>query len=247
MNVAPRPVLYSLRPSHYCACIERALALKGIRFDTVEVPYHDKRRLLRDTHQDYAPAMRHGHRIVAWEDLPRYVERLAPAPTLYPPGRAALAETLENWGHEVLEARVWPAVVTEIGAQFRDPVEAWVFEEMQSRTRGSFDSLRARRAELDAAVMPHFERIDRMLVGREYLLDQPSLADCGVYGGLWPWLLARGSAPARFGRLNRWIARVQGWGTAGDPPGRGGPDGRRRSTAPVGRRRGGTPRGAPRR
>ena len=241
VSVAPRPVLYSLRPSHYCACIERALALKGIRFDIVQVPYHDKRRLLRDTHQDYAPAMRHGRRIVSWGELPRYVEHLAPEPTLYPPGQEALAETLENWGHEVLEARVWPAVVTEIGALFRDPVESWVFEEMQSRTRGSFDSLRARRAELDAAVMPHFDRIDRMLAGRPYLLDQPSLADCGVYGGVWPWLMVRGSAPPRFRRLNRWIERVRGWGTAAGPRGSEGPAGRPRSTAPGGRRRGGTP------
>lgn len=209
--MAPRLRFYSLRPSHYCKCAERALAYKRIPVETVDLPYHDRRRLVRETGQDYVPALRYGAKVVTWKEVPRFLEHLRPAPTLFPKGREALAETIDGWGHDVLEERTWRAVLTQVGPLLGPEPERWVFEEMQARSRGPLSLMAQRRPEFEADLMPHLERLDRMLDGRDWLLDAPSIADCGVYGGLWPWLMVHGHVPRRFRRLDGWTARVAAW------------------------------------
>ena len=105
----PRPQFYTLTPSHYCVCIDRALAYKGIAVERVNVPYHDKRQLLRETGQDYVPALKWDGKVVTWKEIPEFLDRRQPTPTLFPPGQEGVAALLESWGHDVLEERVWRA------------------------------------------------------------------------------------------------------------------------------------------
>ncbi len=195
--------------SHYCVAVERMLRFKHIRFERVYTPYHDHQELLRVSDQDYIPTLAWNGKCVTWDSIPSFLDRVRPTPTLIPPRKAGTARTLENWGHLVLEERVWRAVVTQVPPTMKDPAERWVFEEMQTRSRGPWSVLVSRRKEFVADLMPYFELVDSMLEGREWILDEPTVADFGIYGALSPWLTVGEKIPARLTRLTRWVNRIR--------------------------------------
>jgi glutathione S-transferase len=207
-----RVQLFTSPISHYCVSAERMLAFKGIRWESIYTPYHDRRELLRRTRQDYLPALLWNGRFVRWDEIPAFLERRRPEPTLFPPQHAALARALENWGHQVLEERVWRAVVTRVPRLLRTEHERWVFEEMQTRARGPWHVLEHRRAEFVRDLRPYLALVDEMLTGRDWILDEPSLADFGVYGSLSPWWSVGERTPAAFRRLIAWARRIASLG-----------------------------------
>src|SRR3990170_3498877 len=199
--MATRPALFSMPISHYCVSADRMLAFKAIPFDTVYVPYHDKRELIKATGQDYVPTLQWDGKPVLWFDIPNLLEKAKPEPTFYPWGQKGLAAVLENWGHQVLEERVWRYVVTKIPPVLRDDHERWVFEEMQTRARGPWHVLEMRRDEFREDMNKHLGMVDAVLDGREWILGQPSLADFGIYGGLSPLLTVGERGSGAFPRL----------------------------------------------
>lgn len=210
--MAIRPTLYSMPISHYCVSADRILAFKGVPFDTVYVPYHDKRDLIKATGQDYVPTLVWDGKPVMWFDIPDFLEKARPQPTLFPGGQKGLAVSLENWGHQVLEERVWRYVVTKIPPVLGDDHERWVFEEMQTRARGPWHVLETRREEFREDMNKHLGMVDAMLDGRKWVLGEPSLADFGIYGGLSPLLIVRERIPREFPALAAWVERIQDLG-----------------------------------
>jgi hypothetical protein len=97
--------------------------------------------------------------------------------------RAGLARALENWGDQVLEERVWRAIVAEVPLVLGDERERWVFEETRTRARGPWHVLKARQQEFLEELQPYLAQVDEMFDRRQWILDAPSLADYGVYGG----------------------------------------------------------------
>ena len=207
--MADSAVLYYLPLSHYCVSVERMLAFKQIPARRVYAAYHDRQELLRRTGQDYVPTLIWKGQAVTWTEIPEFLDWLRPNPPLLPAGQEGLARTLENWGHQVLEERVWRAVVTQAPKVLRSDEERWVFEEMQTRARGPWKVLAARRPEFVKEMLEYFEFVEGMVRGREWLLDRPSLADFGVYGGLSPWLTVGERIPSRLRALRAWATRVE--------------------------------------
>ncbi|MFY9716783.1 MAG: glutathione S-transferase N-terminal domain-containing protein [Thermoplasmata archaeon] len=206
--MSDRVELYSLPISHYCVSVERMLAFKGIRWRSIYAPYHDREALLRRTGQDYVPTLLWNGRVVSWTNIPEFLERQVPEPTLYPSGRRALARALENWGHQVLEERVWRAVVTRVPPLLKTEHERWVFEEMQTRARGPWHILRQREAEFRRELAPYLGLVNDLLVGREWILDEASIADFGIYGSLSPWWTVGGRIPTSLHPLAAWARRI---------------------------------------
>jgi glutathione S-transferase len=211
--MASRALLFSMPISHYCVSADRMLAFKEVPFDTVYVPYHDKRELIKATGQDYVPTLMWEGKPVVWHEIPDFLERRVPEPTLYPDGLRGLAVTLEHWGHQVLEERVWRAVVTKVPPVLRDDLERWIFEEMQTRARGPWHVLETRRQEFEADMVAHLRMVDEMLRGRQWILGRPSIADFGIYGSLSPLLTIGGRIPPELPDLTGWIDRIRGLGT----------------------------------
>lgn len=204
-----RPKLYYMPISHYCVSAERILAFKKIDFDLIPTYYHDRQDLLKATGQDYVPTLIWKNKAVMWYDIPDFLEKAKPKPTLFPHGDRGLAKTLENWGHQVVEERVWRYVVTKVPPVLEDDRERWVFEEMQTRSRGPWHVLELRRDEFRKDMLAYLGMIDSMLDGRDWLLGEPSLADFGVYGSLSPLLTVGERLPNELPRLGKWVKRIQ--------------------------------------
>ncbi|HII41221.1 MAG TPA: glutathione S-transferase family protein [Thermoplasmata archaeon] len=206
--MASRPQLYSEPFSHYCVSADRMLAFKGIPYDTIPVTYHDKGDLIQATGQDYVPTLMWEGRPVFWYDLPDFLEKAVPQPTLYPRGQKGLAKVLEHWGHQVLEEHVWRYVVTKVPPRLSSDLERWVFEEMQTRARGPWHVLELRREEFREDMVKHLAMVDAILEGRDWILGEPSLADFGIYGGMYPLLFVGETVPDSLPRLAKWVDRV---------------------------------------
>ena len=206
--MAPNVRLYSMPISHWCVSADRILAFKDIPFESVYVPYHDKTNLIKATGQDYVPTLVWDAKPVFWSDIPDFLEARVPEPTLFPYGNKGLATVLEQWSHAVLEEKVWRYAVTKVPPVLRDEVERWVFEEMQTRARGPWHVLEARREEFRQDMVKEFARLEAALDGRDWILGKPSLADFGVYGSLSPLLTIGEPIPRQMPRLGAWAARV---------------------------------------
>ncbi len=198
--------------SHWCVSADRMLAFKGVDFDTTYVPYHDKRELLAATGQDYVPTLIWDGKPVMWYDIPDFLEAKRPKPTLYPWGQKGLAVALEQWSHAVTEEKVWRYVVTKVPPVLRDDGERWVFEEMQTRARGPWHVLEARRSEFRTDMLKELARIEAMLDGREWVLGKPSLADFGIFGSVSPLLTVGEDVPGDLPNLRSWTNRIQALG-----------------------------------
>jgi len=206
--MASLPVLYTMPFSHYCVAADRMLAFKGASFEARYVPYHDKRELIAATGQDYVPTLVWDMKPVFWYDIPDFLEKMRPKPTLYPWGQKGLAVVLEHWGHQVLEERVWRYVVTKVPPRLRDDHERWVFEEMQTRARGPWHVLEMRREEFREDMEKHLAMVDAILDGRDWILGEPSLADFGIYGGMYALLFVGETVPKTLPRLAKWVDRI---------------------------------------
>ena len=223
--MAREPTLYGYPISHYCVSAERMAAYKGVRLRPVYVPYHDKRALLAATGQDFVPAIVDGTTVVTWKEIPRYLDALKPEPALFPRGKDGVARALEDWGHQVLEEQVWRSVVTRVPATFDDEVERWVFEELQTRARGPFELLRKREAEFRADRDAHLTIVESMLEGHPWILDEPSVADFGIYGALAPLFAVGVGIPSKFRNLRRWAREIERFHAGAGRSGSWGPRG----------------------
>jgi glutathione S-transferase len=208
-----KAVLYEEPFSYYCVSAKRMLVFRGVPFKSVYVSYHDKRELLKSTGQDYVPALLWNGKPVFWYDISDSLERKQPRPTLYPGWLKGLAVVLEHRGHQVLEEQVWRHVVTKVPPHLRDDHDRWVFEEMQTRARGPWHILEMRQREFKEDMEEQLASVDAMLDGRDWVLEEPGLADFGIYGGMYPFFFVGDAVLRSLPRLARWVQRVAKLGT----------------------------------
>jgi len=191
--------------SHWCVKVRKILNYKEIKYEVKNVGYHDKMELIEATGQDYVPAIINNGQIITYADIPDYLEKLTPNPTIYPNGTRALTKALENWAHYRLEEIVWRYVVVDFPKTFKDDLERWVFVEMQELKRGPLELVEARRPALKADMEAHLQIVDDMLKDHQYLItDKPSLADFATFGAIYP-LRYSGNELPKFTRLQSWF------------------------------------------
>ena len=142
------------------------------------------------------------------------LERIAPAPTLYPAPVAGQARLLAHWADSTLFWTVIPFVFQPTGLQdilgHLKPEEMQVFGADRAAMRGNMPRLHPSDA---AAALPQYLRwLDDMLAGGSpFLLGaQPSIADFSVYHCL--WFLARAKSLAgmleQTPRLLAWMRTI---------------------------------------
>lgn len=199
-------LLYDLPLSHYCVKVKRILEHKGIAYDTERAPYHDRQDLLAVSGQDYVPYLLWEDEGVVWPEIPDFLEKKVPEPTIYPGGTRNLARIMEHWAHNVVEEAVWKFVVADAVKTFDDPREAWVFEEMQTRSRGPLELMKQRQPEFLQGVVKTLAPVEDRLTESRYLLgDAPSLADFALYGAVWPIHFTGNAIPTALPHVKTWF------------------------------------------
>jgi glutathione S-transferase len=96
-----------------------------------------------------------------------------------------------------------------MGATIVDPVERWVFEEIQTRSRGSLDLMNRRRAEFRRDLAAYLTLIEDLLRDRRWILGEPSAADFGIYGSLAPLARVGERIPSQYPAVHAWLDRVR--------------------------------------
>lgn len=142
------------------------------------------------------------------------LERLAPAPTLYPADIAGLARTVAQWADATLFWTIiayvfQPAGISGVLGQL-PPEQMKAFAADRAAMRGNVPRMAL--AEATAYLHEYLGRLESMLAdGKPYLLGAaPSIADFSVYHCLWFLQLA----PALTGileatsKLQAWTARI---------------------------------------
>jgi glutathione S-transferase len=195
--------------SHWCVKAKKIMDYKKIRYETINVGYHDKRELIKATGQDYVPALINDGQIVTYPDVPDFLEKLQANPTIYPEGTRALAKAMENWAHYRLEDVVWCYAVVDFPKTFKDDLERWIFVEIQELKRGPLELLEVRRPALKAEMEDHLQLVEDMLRGHRFLLtEKPSLADFAVFGAVNPLAYSGNRIPEKFPKLNSWYESI---------------------------------------
>lgn len=203
-------LLYDLPLSHYCVKAKAILRYKGVPFQVEPAPYHDRQDLLAVSGQDYVPYLLWEDEGVAWYDIPDFVERRQPTPTLYPGGQRNLARILDSWAHDVVEEAAWKCVVADAEKTFQDPRERWVFVEMQERKRGPLEVMAMRKPEFLKGLVATLRPAEDRLAESSFLLgSEPSLADFALYGALHPLPYTGNAIPKELPHVREWFQRVQ--------------------------------------
>ena len=202
-------VLYDEVYSPYCGKVRKLMAYKGIRYRTIPVPYHDKRRLLKETGQDYVPFLRDGRRGVPWTDVVDYLERLRPEPSAYPDGLRTACKLLEAWEYDWFEDRYWALVAPFLARKLTDPVERWNFTETWERAYGPFEAIRKDPRPLWDGLAPALGTLERGLAEHPFLLaSKPTAFDFAIYGDLAAGEYAGVPWPSRYPKLRAWYRRI---------------------------------------
>jgi glutathione S-transferase len=103
--------LHVLAASHPCACVEAALAIKGVEYRRVELPdllHRLPQRLRYGRPTVPGLTLADGEKVIGSVAILRRLEALVPDPPLYPVDAEARArvESAEEWGEAVLQDAV---------------------------------------------------------------------------------------------------------------------------------------------
>jgi len=191
--------LYVVHGSHPCACVEKALQLKGVPYRTVELPpplHAPIQRVLFGRRTVPGIRFEDGEKQTGSRAILRRLEELVPVPPLRPaePGARATVEDAEAWGDEILQpvARrvLWPAIKRNPGAlpsysqgsklPLPDPViklNAPVIARAEIRLNDATEE--ALRADL-AALPGHLDRIDAYIADGVMGGEEPNVADLQI-------------------------------------------------------------------
>ena len=110
--------LYVVHDSHPCACVMKALELKGVPYRTIEFPPALHAPVLKAMFGERTvPGLKlDGEKVQGSRKILRRLEELRPEPPLFPadPERRAQVEEAERWGDEVFQPLgrrlLWPGL-----------------------------------------------------------------------------------------------------------------------------------------
>ncbi len=157
--------LYRIKHSTNVERVALALAHKGLKAESVWVPYEDRAQVRLVSGQDLVPVLvDEGKVVIDSMEIVRHLEgRFPGTPPLYPSDPARRAECLIfiDWFN-----RVWKRPPNEITEELEKP-------------EGERDVERVGR--LGRAMQGYLDLFEQMLTGRDYLLGEFSAADVAAF------------------------------------------------------------------
>jgi glutathione S-transferase len=227
MEPPVKPVLYQYRISPFCDKVRRAMRLKGIEWDIVEVPVVPPGKFKHISPTGKFPAVDFGGGkiVVDSTDIIRHLDEIAPEPRLIPidPRDRADALILEDWADESLyffdlTMRNWPQnrqwfvddllhIETGLKRRFLAAMVPGALRKV-AVTQGLG---RKTEAQVVAELTRHYDGLEAKLEGRQWLVgDTISIADLAVRSMLFVLDRTIEAKALREARpaLTAWSARV---------------------------------------
>ena len=157
--------LYRVDLSTNVERVALALAHKGLKVESVVMPFEDRTRVRKVSGQDLVPVLVDDGRVVIDSmEIVRYLEdRFPDSPRLYPkdPGRRAECFVFIDWFN-----RVWKRPPNDMEAELTKPA-------------GERDMKKVER--LGRAMQGYLDWFEEMLTGRDHLLGEFSAADAAAF------------------------------------------------------------------
>jgi len=157
--------LYRVELSTNVERVALALAHKGLKVQSVVMPFEDRTEVRKVSGQDLVPVLVDDRKVVVDSmEIVRYLEeRFADSPPLYPrdPARRADCLVFIDWFN-----RVWKRPPNDMEAELSQP-------------EGQRDLKRVER--LGRAMQGYLDLFEQMLTGRDYLLGEFSAADVAAF------------------------------------------------------------------
>jgi len=189
--------------SHNCIKVRRALELKGLQYEAVDIPPMDRRMVFASSGQRLVPTIEDGdRRIHESSAILRYLEEAYPSPSLLPDDEARRDECwlLEDWADlAFMEATrrmaYWnavstPGLIESLWFPEARGVTRWLFARQARRVLRQRFRLSARRNARDEADVPRAARLALARLGGRARLFEERLTVADV-------ALAAMSAPLR--------------------------------------------------
>ena len=191
--------LHVIATSHPCACVERALAIKGVDYRRVELPdlvHRPIQRLRYGRPTVPGLTLADGERVMGSVAILRRLEELVPVPPLYPaaPEARSRVEAAEQWGEEVLQNAVrrievalfrrYPRALLSYAAASTLPIPRWLIRanapvgvRVYARLVGASDAA----ARSDVHALPgYFDRVDGLIAEGTIGGEAPNAADLQI-------------------------------------------------------------------
>ena len=207
-------ILHHFDASPYAEKVRLLLGIKGLAWDSVQVPMVSPKPDLTALTGGYrkTPVLQVGADVYCdTSGIARELERRHPQPSLWPDGGAGLPFALAGWGDRYFEPGAGLAM------SLNELPEDLLKDRREFFTHMDFASFAPRRTHLFAQVRAHAALVeDQLADGRAFLGgDRPGLVDATAWYPLW---MARGyvavtpALVAGFERLLAWEERVRAIG-----------------------------------
>jgi glutathione S-transferase len=209
--------LYQFAYSPFAAKCRKCLAWKRLAFEIVEVPYLDRRELVKVSGGVHVPVLVDGNLVIAESArITAYLDETY-APSLREGRACGPAVALEAWADGPLEdvafrlaaPRLEPRMVEQSGGREDAPA---MFRMIKERRYGAgcLDAWRAAEEELNARLRALLAPFAVTLASSPFLLgEHPTVGDAAVWGNLYMIEAASpGFARALPSPIAEWYARV---------------------------------------
>src|SRR5580692_10613389 len=187
MSTAQQLILHHYPNSPFAEKIRLILGFKGLHWSSVTIPSVMPKPDVIALTGGYrkTPILQIGADIYCDTSLiAEVLEALAPAPTLYPAGRAGASRTLAQWADSTLFWTAVPYTLQPAGLAHMfsgaPPEVIKAFAEDRDAYRANIPRMRG--PEARAAFSLYLERVEEMLGSQAFILGaQPSIADFSFY------------------------------------------------------------------
>ena len=178
--------LFQSQTSMFCEKVRIVLAMKKVSYDVVDVRKDERKSLIEYTGQRKVPSMNYnGECVIDSTVISARLEKDYPAQSVYPAGAAnkGLCLALEDWSDEVL------------------------IHANHAMRRAETPEARAKaEAEWDA----HFNTLDQLYSGKQFVFERMSLADIAIFSQLhYLYTTVKYDIPAKYKNVNAFMQNMR--------------------------------------
>ena len=178
--------LFHSQTSMFCEKVRIVLAMKKVSYDIVDVRKDERKSLIEYTGQRKVPSMNYnGERVIDSTVISARLDNDYPAHSIYPEGAAnkGLCLALEDWSDEVL-IHANHAMRRAETPEARDKAEA----------------------EWDT----HFNTLDQLYSGKQFVFERMSLADIAIFSQLhYLYTTVKYDIPAKYKNVNAFMENMR--------------------------------------